>query len=55
MSEPRTTNGVWVVIALLAMGVIAGIAGLMFRQFPADRGPRPATGTTTQIDGARSH
>jgi hypothetical protein len=48
MSEQRTTNGAWVVIALLAMGVIAGVAGLKFRQFPAGRGNPPVTGATTR-------
>jgi len=48
MSERRTTvSGRWVVLVLLAMGVIAGVAGVKYRKL-ADRPeggaiPTPAT------------
>jgi hypothetical protein len=34
MSDRKMNSGSWVVIALLAIGVIAGLAALKFRQFP---------------------
>jgi hypothetical protein len=43
MSEPRNANGKWVVIVLLAAGVIAAIAGVKFRNLSE----RP-DGATTQ-------
>ena len=49
MSERRTTvSGRWVVLVLLAMGVVAGIAGVKYRKL-ADRPDGGTTrGTTTQ-------
>jgi hypothetical protein len=46
--KPHTANGTWVVLGLLAIGVVAGLAGLKFRRFPATDPPaatRPAMST----------
>jgi hypothetical protein len=43
MCEARTANGKRVVIGLIALGLLAAVAGLKFRQWPADEPP-----TTTQ-------
>ncbi len=36
-------NGKWVVVALVAMGVIAGVAAVQFRKMPGRTTTRPAT------------
>jgi hypothetical protein len=46
MREARTTNGKWVVIGLIALGLLAAMAGLKFRQWPAGE---PTT-TTQRVD-----
>ena len=53
MSERRTANGKWVVIALVAVGLIAALAGTVFRRFPEEwqRTPAGAPATTTQATG----
>jgi hypothetical protein len=45
MNEPRKANGKWVVIALVAAGVIAALAGVKFRNLserPDGATTRPA-------------
>ena len=51
MSERRTVDGKWVVIGLIAVGLIAAIAGTVFRRFPEEwqRTPAGAPTTTTQM------
>jgi hypothetical protein len=39
MSDSKMSNGKWVVLALLAMGIIAALAGWKFREMPRDDGP----------------
>jgi hypothetical protein len=39
MRDARTSNGKWVVIGLLALGLLAAIAGLAFRQWPTAEPP----------------
>jgi hypothetical protein len=39
MSGQKISSGTWVVLALLAMGIIAALAGLKFRQMPRDDVP----------------
>lgn len=41
MSDSKTSNGKWVVLALLTMGIIAALAGWKFREMPRD--DQPAT------------
>jgi hypothetical protein len=41
MSDSKNSNGKWVVVALLAIGIIAALAGLKFREMPRD--DQPAT------------
>jgi amino acid transporter len=48
MSERRTVNGAWVVIGLLALGVIAGVAGRFTRKVPRAGGGLTAPSATTQ-------
>ena len=45
MHETRTINGKWVVIALIALGLAAAVAGLKFRQWPGDRTPATTRST----------
>jgi hypothetical protein len=54
MSKRRTVNGRWVVLILLAAGVIAGVVGLIVRKFPEGRGGVPTSSATTQADGRPS-
>jgi len=42
MNQPRNGNGKWVVLALLAAGVIAALAGVKFRNL-SERPDRPTT------------
>lgn len=42
MSQPRKPNGKWVVIALVAAGILAALAGVKFRNLAE----RPDTTTT---------
>jgi hypothetical protein len=51
MNDQRTVKGAWVVIALIAMGVIAGVAEVVVRH--VRERPEPATlpGATTQGAG----
>ena len=49
MTDRKMSNGTWVVVALLAMGVAAGLAGLKFRQMPG----RDATPATTRSSAAK--
>jgi hypothetical protein len=44
MSERSMNSGSWVVIALLAIGVIAALAALKFRRYPTQE---PVTQPTT--------
>jgi hypothetical protein len=48
MSERRTVSGRWVVFVLLAMGVIAGIAGVKYRNLSEHPGTRPTPAGATQ-------
>jgi hypothetical protein len=52
MNPPRTINGKWVVLGLLAVGVIAALAGLKFRRFPEDKPPGSTAPPATQTDDA---
>ena len=47
MSERQTVNGRWVVLVLLALGVIAGIAGVKYRKL-SERPGGAETPSTTQ-------
>jgi hypothetical protein len=46
MGDTRTINGKWVVIGLIALGLVAAVAGLKFRQWPGDG--TPATSQRTE-------
>ena len=48
MNERRTVNGRWVVLVLLALGVIAGIAGVKYRKLSERPGAGATPSATTQ-------
>jgi hypothetical protein len=54
MSEGRTIRGAWVVIALVALGVIAGVAEVMVTRAHNAREPATVPATTTQSGGERT-
>jgi hypothetical protein len=43
MNDHRTNSGKWIVIAILALGVVAALVGLKFRYMPFGNPPAPAT------------
>jgi len=47
MSEQKMSNGSWLVIGLLTVGVIAGLAALKFRRYPNQEPSTQPTPTTT--------
>ena len=48
MSERQTVSGRWVVFVLLALGVIAGIAGVKYRKLSERPGSGATPSTSTQ-------
>jgi hypothetical protein len=48
MSERRTVKGAWVVIGLIALGVIAGVAEVVVRHSHQEREPATVPGATTR-------
>jgi hypothetical protein len=54
MSERRTVKGAWVVIGLIALGVIAGVAEVVVRHARYAGGPTTAPGPTTQPDPSKT-
>lgn len=53
MSERRTVSGRWVVLVLVALGVIAGVAGVKYRKLSDRPEGLTAPGATTQAVGER--
>jgi hypothetical protein len=53
MSEERTVKGAWVVIALIALGVIAGVAEVVVRHSKDAGGPATVPGPATNPDGSK--
>jgi hypothetical protein len=54
MSDRRTVKGAWVVIALVALGVIAGVAEVVVRHSRDTGRPATAPGPVTQPDQSNS-
>ena len=48
MNDRQTVSGRWVVLVLLALGVIAGIVGVKYRKLAERPAPQPAPSTTTR-------
>jgi hypothetical protein len=51
MSGRTTSNGRWLVVGILAMGVVLALVGLKFRRFP--EGERPGTVPATTQENVR--
>jgi len=43
MTPPKLTNGSWLVIAVVTLGLILALIALKFRRFPHERGPQNST------------
>ena len=48
MNERQTVSGRWVVLVLLALGVIAGVAGVKYRKLSERPGNGATPSTATQ-------
>ena len=53
-TRPRGRNGRWLVVAVVAVGIVLALVGLKFRN-PAPRQPAPATGPTTYTSPGQGH
>jgi hypothetical protein len=51
MSDRPAGNGKWLVIGLLALGVVLALVGVKYRQFPESREPT----TRPSVDEKRPH